>query len=806
MSRAIEDERATGPVRPWAGRTACMNQGGLAHSPRSGRPVRALDGVIMRLPAIFFGIVGVLSLLVTLWPEPPARPITGLHVRGATAALDRPSLAEIKDRDASVHATIKDDPQFRLMRSWSSAGIAPLDIEIGPIPAVNYLGVTYQGSVKDREGRNALYLRCDSNGRQRPLSTGGTHTALLEVVTPLANWCPKGEVWLHMIGGSAGENIGVALPYEVSQIAYWKRGYIGYTAFFVLAFLIVLSIFHVGGLAARASRSGLDPVLAGLLAVGGSALIGFYAYAWAPVPAPLGLVPIALVMTAAVAVRLLAPELARSVWRAQRGPVTAWALVAAWAFTVLHLGSTGSGTWEVNYRYAPAAWSSDHTLPLYLAEAARIGSVASEGILGSWSLSDRPPLMAGGYLLLGDVYSLLQVGNDGPYLQPIVLGVGGVVFCALWAATFYWAARRIGRLSPRLAGLGVFLVAATPFALFNTAYTWPKLLAAAFSLAAAAYAFRPRPGRLRVAEALTFGALAGLALLSHASSAFFLAPVSLLYFVQRLWRSPVAATAGATLGLSMLAVWSAFKAAVLPSSDPLIKFALTGDLGFGHPAASLVDLVRARYADLSLSDWFHTKLEIAAYLFTPYPRPGPLALARPLAPPAYSEGDVLGQLRAWDFFSFTAGNVAILVLAVAAIAAAAFGWGARRGSPGVARSLSLAAVGCYGLFVTTTFLPLIIHQFSYDAILALCLGGIVTLSAWRAGRTSLAWLAGLTSAYTALVWVAAPVRSLVTFDYVAAVGLLVLAVSVALSWKASGQLRSARPSAQSAAAVSGPRS
>ena len=655
------------------------------------------------------------------------------------------------------------DAQFVLMRSWTPQGIKPLELEMGPIAPVAFAGITYLGSVRDHEAENALVLEC-SDGRTRPISTGGVNSSSVDVVFPVGrNFCPQGQIFVRMVAASTSEYLGATQPYKLSPISYLKRTYLGYAAYFFLSFGIALATFFVGGIAVRACRTGLDPTLGGLLSLGAASLVVFYLYAWTPLPAPLGLGVGFLLVAVAAAVCWRRPEMTRSVWRAQKGPVTAWFLVAFSVFTLVHLGSTGSGAWDPNYRFAPAIWSSDNTLPVFMSEVARIGSFATEGNLGGWMLTDRPPLMAGAYLILGDAYGGLRHWNDGPYLRPIVLGVGGIVFCALWAGVFYWAARRIGRLDARLAALGTLLVAVTPFALFNTGYTWPKLLAAAFGLAASAYAFRPRAGKLRVGETSTFGALVAFALLSHAASAFFLAPVSIIYLARRLWRSPKAAIVGGAIGLAILGSWSIFKITTLPSHDPLLKFALVGDFAMDRPDVPISKLVAERYDGMSWQTWLATKREMAEYLFTPFPAHGPLALARPPSTPD-RQADVIGKLRNWDFYSLTIGNAAILLLGGIA------GWrivARRRDLPNqeaFAGLLLLAVAACYGFFVSATFLPLVIHQFSYDAILAFALAGVCVAGGWTKARSGLAALAFLTAAYTVAVWVIAPLGQLVSVD------------------------------------------
>lgn len=722
----------------------------------------------MRLFWPVFAALFLASLTIALWPEPAAKPIVGMRMEVLHGEPRQPiEIKHEKGRDLSVEPTIA--AAERLYRSWSDEGLSPLELRFGPIASSPYLAVTYQGTIRDREGKNALYLQCASTGQSRPVSSGGSNTAILQVVTPLpASWCPKGDVYLHMRAFSTSSNLGVAAPYQSSAIALLKRSYIGKVAYFLLAFAAAGSFFFLGGVVARRFTRGLDPVIGGVLAIGAASMAMFYAYAWTPLPAPAGAILVVGSMLGALAIWRGLPQLARSVWRAQRAPLAIWFTVAFAAFTLLLVGSTGSGVWEPNYRYAPAIWSSDNTLPMLLAEAARIGSLTSEGLIGPWSLSDRPPLMAGGYLLLGDMFAALQVNNQGLYLQPIVLGLGGIVFSALWSVAFYWAARRVGRLSAPLATLATLLIAATPFALFNTGYTWPKLLAAAFSVMAAAYVFRPRPGGpVRPGEASVFGALAGFAILSHAASAFFLAPVAGLYFFTRLWRAPKALMIGVGVGVIILAGWSMFKATALPSTDPLLKFALTGDFAFEQPDAPLSKLMVERYQDLDLATWAGAKTEMGAYLFTPFPKPGPLRLNRPETAPD-SSSDQLGYLRNWDFYSLSIGNVAILLLA-AACGVLTIARATERQAWRPAGLLLAAALLCYALFLLLTFLPLVAHQFSYDAILAAALAGVIALGRERWGGRALGALLTATVLYIGVVWLAPSLKGLVTLDLVSLV-------------------------------------
>lgn len=723
-----------------------------------------LRGVVAALAA--------LGLAIALWPEPSANVTASPPVRVLVGHPGEVAVAQVLDRDQTAPASVR-QTDLRILRSWTlEGGVRPMVVEFGPIRRTPYLGVLYQGFIFEADGENALFLRCSNEPRIKEVSVGGVNTTLTETIVKLdRDWCRTGEIYLKVVGGPT-RNIGAAPPYARSAIAYLKASYLGYVGFFLAAFGVLFAAFFAGGLAARRFGRGLDPVLGGLLAVGGASLLAFYIYAWTPVPAPAGLAAPLFFGAVCLWARRAAPDLARSVWRAQRGPVQAWFLVGIVAVTVLHLASMGVGAWEPAFRFAPAVWSSDHTLAGVFAEVARIGALPQEGNVGGWSLSDRPPLLAGAYLLVADLIALMQVNNDGAHLQPVALGVAGVAACSMWAVPFYWAVRRAAGLGAGVAAVAVALVAATPFGLFNTVYTWPKLFGAAFSLAAAAYVFRRR-ARTSVGEATGFGALAALSLLSHAASAFFLAPVSLIYLLVRLWRAPKALLIGAATGLVLLGSWSAFKLTVLPSHDPLLGFALTGELTFEPSplAPRLID----RYRHMRLDEWVKTKVETGAYLFTPRPAPGPTALTRP---PVLHQTDLASRLRFWDFYSLSAGNLSLLLLGGCALAGAI----ASRRSPtaGVARSLTAASLGCYALFVVATFLPLFVHQFSYDAILAVALAGVITLGTVGWGRWSLLAMAGANLIYTLLVWVAFPLGEARQINLAALGVLLLLAIAFGL--------------------------
>ena len=205
-------------------------------------------------------------------------------------------------------------------------------------------------------------------------------------------------------------------------------------------------------------------------------------------------------------------------------------------------------------------------MPLYFAEYFYAhGHSGTPPDYASFLSSDRPPLQIG--------YALAQWPfgwNDLHY------EVTGVVVQQLWILGL-WALLCAAGLTPRTRGLAVLAAIVSDLAIVNAFFVWPKLIAAAFALAALAMVLSPDWQRWRrepLAGAL-FAALCGLAMLSHGSSVFFILP--LLGFAA-LRGMPSLAWIGAAIavGVVLMAPWSAYQRFADPPGDRLLKWSLAG--------------------------------------------------------------------------------------------------------------------------------------------------------------------------------------------------------------------------------------
>ena len=259
-------------------------------------------------------------------------------------------------------------------------------------------------------------------------------------------------------------------------------------------------------------------------------------------------------------------------------PLALWALGSAFVlfFGFLHGGTEEPLLTAANRFSHPLP--SDNEIPLFFADWFYVhGHAGAPPLFADWLSSDRPPLQTG--------YVLAQrpFGWDGGNLHYQVLGV---VVQQLWLVGI-WALLCAARLRPLARGLIVCAALVSDLAILHGFFVWPKLIAAAFLLAALAIVLdRDWGARLREEPwvAALFAALCGLAMLAHGSSAFFVLPLLGFGALRGLpgWRWLGVA---ALVGLLVLAPWAAYQRYADPPGDRLLKWQLGGSLAIDDRGA-----------------------------------------------------------------------------------------------------------------------------------------------------------------------------------------------------------------------------
>jgi hypothetical protein len=186
-----------------------------------------------------------------------------------------------------------------------------------------------------------------------------------------------------------------------------------------------------------------------------------------------------------------------------------------------------------------------------------------------WLMSDRPPLQVG--------YALAQRGffHTERELHYEILCV---IVQSLWIVGM-WAVLIAARLRARTRALAMLAAMVSDVAILHGFFVWPKLIAAAFLLAALAIVISPSWTRSRhdVRVAALIGGLLALSMLAHGSSVFGVIPLVLLAAYRGLpsWRwVGVAAVAG----LALTVPWTAYQHYADPPGNRLLKWQLGGDV------------------------------------------------------------------------------------------------------------------------------------------------------------------------------------------------------------------------------------
>lgn len=186
-----------------------------------------------------------------------------------------------------------------------------------------------------------------------------------------------------------------------------------------------------------------------------------------------------------------------------------------------------------------------------------------------WLMSDRPPLQVG--------YALSQRGfmptERALHYELLCVGVQSLWIVGMWAVLV------AARLRPLTRGLAMVAAMFSDVAILHGFFVWPKLIAAAFLLAALAVVISPAWDRdrhdLRVGALI--GALLALSMLSHGSSVFGVIPLALLAVWRGLpgWRWLAVAAVGL---LALMVPWTAYQHYANPPGNRLLKWQLGGDI------------------------------------------------------------------------------------------------------------------------------------------------------------------------------------------------------------------------------------
>ena len=375
-----------------------------------------------------------------------------------------------------------------LMRWFSSTNIA--ELSTAPIVLPDYIAIPYIGFPGEVAG-NRLFLRCEADGHEMTVAslrsppdwaTAFLHTAgfcsgparlIATVVDPRFPARANTDKPTSLFDAFF---IGVATPFAVSGAIYRANTHFGPRALVVFltwsVFVVIGSCFGI-----LAMRMAVDP-LAGAFV--GAGIVGMLLIAGFTPSRETGLTMIGAVMGASALGLLLIAWRDRQRLRAladQCAPAVMLWLGVALAYTgFVSVADSGAGSWAVNGLFTPLRWSTDNQLPMLLTEALFNYSPRANITWGAWLATDRTPLLAG-LLALPRALAVPFGRLFGSSFLATAYMTAGITILASWAAIVPWFSREFG-----IRGLTVIVIlcVASPFLLFNTVYTWPKMLGASY--------------------------------------------------------------------------------------------------------------------------------------------------------------------------------------------------------------------------------------------------------------------------------------------------------------------------------------
>jgi hypothetical protein len=398
-----------------------------------------------------------------------------------------------------------------------------------------------------------------------------------------------------------------------------------------------------------------------------------------------------------------------------------WILMSFGFISLLCSQGTVSQTYQANYRFEPASWSTDNQIPILISqEMVRNHSLKGFSI-GLWHVSDRTPALNGLLIPYAWLLEHFHSGDNDRCLNSWALHVMAIPLLATLVFPV-WEFLRGAGLRGRGRVTAVLLLACSPFVFFNTIYVWPKLLSATLTLSGWCLAAWSCSRRLDWRYGGAVGLAFALAVMCHGGCVFGLAVLGTYLVFFRFLRRPRWLLACAVLGLCILGLWSHWVAKYDPPGNSLTKAAFAGTFGFDEPHKGVLPTILDAYRQETVAGWLRKKVNAPKTW-----------LGVDLTPLAHDGWPHKGNLvRVYQFLCiFPALGLLCMPFALSLFTC-------RKARPGGGINplfrplllwwLSLTALLFQGLMMWDIHF---LHHYSYNTILLFHLVAILTLLRWR---------------------------------------------------------------------------
>jgi hypothetical protein len=267
-------------------------------------------------------------------------------------------------------------------------------------------------------------------------------------------------------------------------------------------------------------------------------------------------------------------------------------------------------------RFQEFVLNKDNVIPLLFADHLYTAADPRGIMGGEWQSSDRPPLQAGIFLVQYPLWSFLTGRRAWSF-------VFGCVAQCLWVPAV-WEFWQSAGLPRRGAGVALLLVVLTGFALVNSVFSWPKMLAGALTLNAISLALFDGKGGTahQGARAALWGLAAALGFLAHGGVAFTLLAFGAFLLLPRYFPGLRGLAIAAGVFLLTVVPWGLYQSLYDPPGNKLVQEHLAGVTDPQRLSQPVWANLRDAYRSLTLGEILANKWANVQVLFRASEHPG----------------------------------------------------------------------------------------------------------------------------------------------------------------------------------------
>ena len=652
-----------------------------------------------------------------------------------------------------VPSELSDSDQFVRWRSWTPETNGTVGtVSTVPFLPAPYMAIPYAGFPAEQLG-NRIYFRCDGENRELDLATQRTNDQWATAYIHLPSSFCSGAVRLVATSVTPDFYIGIGTPFSISRVSYHMQTSFGPRALVVLGtWVLFASGIVLGGFSA--TRSYLASIILGFVVVAASGMSVLAAFMVSPMmgkTVAAGFVA-ALVARGLYLISVRTKEL-RDFLQAFLVPALLWLSISLAYAALVSAGDSGGGSWAINNFFSPLRWSSDNQLPFRFAESLFKGAGLEGYRWGPWLASDRTPLLSGLLLLTRvAIVSPFSALYGSTFISTAYM-MAGITILTSWAAICLLAFRTMDAVSPRFM---LVLAATAPLFVFNSVYTWGKLLGASYVLLAFVVLNALSQNRDFGPRSLTLvSCCASAAYLAHASNALVLIPLAIFYSATIARQGARSIAIASISAIALATPWLYWQAIVQPGGDVLMRFALTGKIDFNARGMPMMRALVVNMLELGPAGWLDLKLTALRQL---------IGFSRDWE--SYGEvskfstgADLLGRARVYDFFEVSR-SIGVSTIGLLILPAVLLRQDVSTGSI-MARDAAIVGLGALLFTIACTFPEAFTHHQAYGAILLVFVAGAWSIS-------NLGWLTSILVStsilYCFIVWVLHPLYLSLRFD------------------------------------------